>query len=148
MRSVYGIGISAAIAAALLLSVPTALAAPVSPEVVCVTQLTERSSPAKEEYSQRPRFCALHQRGKLPVDGLDTYEIGRMSWGTWRASAAIGVGELAIPSVGTVPAHVRLFAPTTACSPPVGVFTKARIKYSLPHQHAKTFTIPLDRCLD
>lgn len=146
MRTVFGMGILATVAVAMLFSAPTALAAPGTPEVVCVTRLTEPSAPAQAEYGQRPRFCALHERGKLPVVGLDTSEIGRMYWSTWRTAAAIGVGELAIPSVGTVPAHVRLFAPTTACSPQVRVFTEARIKYALPHRHAKSFTIRLDRC--
>jgi hypothetical protein len=147
MQMVVDMGISAVIATALWLCVPVASAASETPEVVCITQLTEPSAPAQAEYSRRPHFCALHQRGKLPVDGLDTYGVGRMRWSAWRADAAIGVGELAIPSVGTVPARVRLFASTTACSPSVLVFTKARIRYALPHGHGKSFTIPLDRCL-
>ncbi len=81
------------------------------------------------------------------MDAIDTYEIGRMHWTTWSRSAAIGIGELAISSVGTIPAHVRLFAATTACSPAVTVFTKAGVKYFEPHLRPRASTIPLDRCL-
>ncbi len=147
MRSAIGMGITAAVAALLLIGAPAALAEPESPEVLCTTQLTEPSAPGRAEYTRRPHFCDLHQRGKLPVDAIDTYEIGRMRWRTWSPAAAVGVGALAISSIGAVPAHVRLFAPATACSPAVSVFTEARVKYFEPHLRPRAFTIPLDRCL-